>query len=643
MYNTVRTVLYTSVVTAAADAPAAGSPLAQVAIATVFATAVTVALLALVSSHRSGRSTLLARAGAHAGRVLGLQPWAALPFVVGGVGLVAGAFGVFWDISLHIDVGRDEGPLANPAHYLILFALYSCFAAGVVAIALHEGAARQAPRALRLPGGASAPVGGVLLAVSGGFALAGFPLDDLWHRMFGQDVTLWGPTHLIMINGAILSVPCLGVLMLESRLASGRALSAPPRSLLERLLRATLPAALLFAVAFWATEFDWGIPQYRLVWQPLLLAFAAGLALVCARLWLGRGGALAVVGLYLVSRGAIELGVHLLGQTAPSMPLFVVEALVLEALAWRAGPIRAPLRFGLIAGLLVGAVGFAAEYAWTQIAMPYPWSPALLAEGLPTALLAGLAGGTLGALLGAGVRGELPTRRVRRIAGWGAAAAMVALGANALWLDEPAGVRAQVALTPAAVDRAARDGAAASDSAPGAARDGGARSAGASAREAFVTARIDPPAAARDAEWLTVMAWQGGGIVVRPLHRVGPDRWRTDAPVALHGDWKTSLRLQNGRALLAIPLHLPRDPAIPTPGVTRPAQFGATFGPDVKVMQTERRDYVPGWLWTPAALLMLLLCGLFVTAIAVGVARVVDPAAPPARRGSAAASAALRA
>ena len=29
-----------------------------------------------------------------------------------------------------------------------------------------------------------------------------FPLDDVWHRIFGQDVTLWGPTHLMMIGGA---------------------------------------------------------------------------------------------------------------------------------------------------------------------------------------------------------------------------------------------------------------------------------------------------------------------------------------------------------------------------------------------------------------------------------------------------------
>ena len=43
------------------------------------------------------------------------------------------------------------------------------------------------------------------MAGCGLYALIGFPLDDIWHRIFGQDVTLWGPTHLMMIGGAGLS------------------------------------------------------------------------------------------------------------------------------------------------------------------------------------------------------------------------------------------------------------------------------------------------------------------------------------------------------------------------------------------------------------------------------------------------------
>ncbi len=47
---------------------------------------------------------------------------------------------MYWDISLHIDNGRDDGPLANPAHYFILVGLFGIFTAGFLAMVLPAGA-----------------------------------------------------------------------------------------------------------------------------------------------------------------------------------------------------------------------------------------------------------------------------------------------------------------------------------------------------------------------------------------------------------------------------------------------------------------------------------------------------------------------
>jgi len=127
-----------------------------------------------------------------------------------------------------------------------------------------------------------------------------------------------------------------------------------------------------------------------------------------------------------------------------------------------------------------------------------------------------------------------------------------------------------------------------------------------------------------DAHWFTAMAWQGGGRVVARMEPLGDGRWRSAEPVPLDGTWKSALRLHEGRAMVSVALHLPRDPEIPSPAVTRPVRFDAAFVPDARVMQVERRDFVPGWLWTPAALLMLALCAAFVTAMAIGLARAVD-------------------
>ena len=58
------------------------------------------------------------------------------------------------------------------------------------------------------------------------FALIGFPLDDIWHRIFGQDVTLWGPTHLMLIGGAGLTLIGSAILIVEGR---GEQVDADPR------------------------------------------------------------------------------------------------------------------------------------------------------------------------------------------------------------------------------------------------------------------------------------------------------------------------------------------------------------------------------------------------------------------------------
>ena len=105
--------------------------------------------------------------------------------------LICALFGFIWDVSLHIGKGRDPGPLANPAHYFILFGLFLLFIAGCLACVLpYEKPGRSAVRITRAW---YAPVGGIPMAGCGLYALLGFPLDDIWHRIFGQDVTLWGP------------------------------------------------------------------------------------------------------------------------------------------------------------------------------------------------------------------------------------------------------------------------------------------------------------------------------------------------------------------------------------------------------------------------------------------------------------------
>ena len=132
---------------------------------------------------------------------------------------------MLWDISLHIAQGRDEGPLANPAHYFILAGLFGVFASGFLSMCLPLE--RPSRVAVRITDDWYAPLGGVLIAASGAFSLIGFPLDDVWHRLFGQDVTLWGPTHLMLIGGAAMTIVGQAVLLVEA--GAGQPGRRPPR------------------------------------------------------------------------------------------------------------------------------------------------------------------------------------------------------------------------------------------------------------------------------------------------------------------------------------------------------------------------------------------------------------------------------
>ena len=600
--------------TAAAD-PAGGAAIDQVVIATGSAVLALAGLLWLVARHRAGRARRFAALVDHAERVSGLPGWTAVPAALSGLALVVALVGMYWDIALHIGDGRDAGPLANPAHYLILFGLFGIFAAGVLAIALPRDTA-PGPAAVTVAPGWRAPVGGLLIASCGAFALAGFPLDDIWHRLFGQDVTLWGPTHLMLIGGAGMTLIGQAVLLQEGLRARPRAPRSRARGRFARyagLRHVALMGGLLIGLSTFQAEFDFGVPQFRAVLQPALIALAAGVALVAARVWIGRGGAIGAALFFLAVRGAVALLVGpVLGETTPSLPLYLGEALLVEGAALLAG--RRPLLLGALGGLLAGTAGFASEWGWSHVAMKLPWEAALLPEALVAAAVAGTAGGVLGGLAGAALRGELPRPAVARMTAAGAAVALVLVLADGLYETAPPPLRAALTVTPAG--------------APG---------------DGDVAVRLDPGDAARDAAWLQVTAWQGGGLVVDRLERAPDGSWRTTRPVPLDGDWKTVLRLQSGRTVLGAPVRLPADPAIPVGAVPARASVERAFVPDRTLLQRELKGDVPAWLWGGASAIVLLLALGFVGTLAWGLGRVArhakrppEPAQRPSRRPTAA-------
>jgi len=529
-------------------------------------------------SGAAGARRLLHSAAALAERRTGLPGRFALPATLAGLSLLLALVGMYWDIGAHIDDGRDASVLAAP-HIPIIVGLHALVLAGVLN-GLLPGPRAPGERSLA-DGRLRLAPGAIQMIVCGSVAILAFPLDLAWHALFGEDVTLWGPTHLFMIGGGTLGV--IGVWML---LRNGMALGSPTR--LVRASQVALAGGLVLGASSFGAEFDFGVPQFQLLYQPLLIAFTAGLGFVCARCTLGPLGALKALAFYLLMRALLAVFVGpVLGFTTPDLALYVAEALVVEAAALRSP--RSPLRLALWSGAGIGTIGLATEWGWTQLTMAHPWTPAML----PEAPLLALAAGTGGALLGARMAQALVEADAPRAAFPPIPAPAVVVAAVA--------VLAALAMP---LPRTGGDGTVATI-VPTPAGEG----------QVDLTVRLEPSEAAAGSEWFEVISWQGREPRrLTDLVQVGPGRFETTEPVPAAGpDWKTLVRLGTGSHLMAAPVYLPPSPLSGRPGVP--------VGPRRERMESDtfqlQREATggPRWLTTLAyALLLAMAAGwLWVT------------------------------
>ena len=138
-------------------------------------------------------------------------------------GKLLGAWGLTWDIQWHLLIGRDTFWI--PPHVM----MYGGVTAGLlVAFAVLALDSRRAQRGTR-PRGAITILGltstrGIHLAAWGvALVILAAPIDDLWHRLFGLDVTLWSPPHLLGLLGSAINTIGTLVLATEAYPARSRA------------------------------------------------------------------------------------------------------------------------------------------------------------------------------------------------------------------------------------------------------------------------------------------------------------------------------------------------------------------------------------------------------------------------------------
>ncbi|MBW3547665.1 MAG: hypothetical protein KY452_05970 [Actinobacteria bacterium] len=475
--------------------------------------------LAIAGSHDPGDdpfTAFLRRISRSLQRLTGHPGWVMAGVLSGLLMLWVGMIGVYWDVAFHIDRGRDD-VLFTPSHTMIVLALGGLVYSAGVAIVF--ATLERARTGLRVAG-VQVPWSAMALGALGLGGLAGFPLDELWHRAFGIDVTLWSPTHLMLVGGGGTAPIALWLM-----LAEGRGQAAP--TVLGRLVSFIVAGAVLTGLTVHQGEFDFGVPQFQVLYLPLLVAAAGGFALVASRLALGPGGAVGAVVAYLVLRGCVALLVGgALGHTVPRFPLYLAGAVAVEAVAWWLGTERR-LRFAVVAGAAMGSLGLAGELPWVAALDWFHVSASVVPKAAVLAPVAGVAA----AVLAAGLARVIPGGR------WvGAGAVALALGALLVVLAYPlprdvGEVEAVIRLRPV-----------------GALTE--------------VEVEVDPPDAIDGATAFGVVAWQGGGRVVAELRPVGPGRYVTAEPVPVSGPWKTMVGLQRGSEVMAAPIYLPADPEI---------------------------------------------------------------------------------
>jgi hypothetical protein len=591
----------------AASSEGGGAALDQVIGMSIAAAVVFAGLLWVGYLHRARKITWLNSFAEACGRWFKRPPWVALPMMLFIATLICALFGFIWDVSLHIGKGRDPGPLANPAHYFILVGLFLLFVAGMLAIVLPYD--KPGPAAVRITKNWYAPVGGILMAGCGLYALMGFPLDDIWHRIFGQDVTLWGPTHLMMIGGAGFST--ITALLLEYEGKRATSPDVPPDGMFLKFIRYLGFGGIVIGMSVFQIEFDFGVPQYRQAFQPMLIAAAAALGLVAARMMLGRGAAIGAALLSILLRGGVALIVGpILGAPINWFPLYLGPAFVVE-LVGLSPLIKRPIVFGAVSGLGIATLGLWLESLWINVVYPYPWKSTLWPEALGMAIPVAVLVGVCGAMLGMVFTGQ---RLPRRAIGIGIVAATVlVIGgavANGLQYHVPKDAMAAITLTEVSNDN------------------------GHKMVQADV--RISPPdAISANPDWVSILSWQGKlandrGIVIDKLQKVGPGQYRSTRPIPVWGSWKTLLRVQDGRTMAGVPIYLAADPGIGKPaegmaGLRPDAKniFGAPhFQSEITILQRERSFDAPMWLWTVACLVVLVCTLTLIGGLAWGAGRV---------------------
>ena len=116
---------------------------------------------------------------------------------------LVGGWGVGWDIRWHLVIGRDSFWIAP--HVMTYASVVVACAISFGVLVAETWRARDAAPGTVTIAGLRGTRGFHLIWWGMAIVILAAPVDDLWHRLFGLDVTLWSPPHLLGLAGSQVS------------------------------------------------------------------------------------------------------------------------------------------------------------------------------------------------------------------------------------------------------------------------------------------------------------------------------------------------------------------------------------------------------------------------------------------------------
>ena len=310
------------------------------------------------------------------------------------LGAIIFLLGTSWDIQWHTFIGRDRTLI--PPHIMMLAGVALSGVAALVSILGETALARRIPllaqHSTRFASGFQSSMGAYLAGYAALAAAIAFPLDSYWHALYGIDVAIWAPFHIMFIGGmALVGLGAAYMLASTAHLAHGLGARGATRMAYMGVVVAVATTMGLLTLLLFDAFLG---PLY-----PILACFLSGWLLVAIKFavpW--RWSAVAVVGVYAlfaiivfffvpVATDHLVLSEQLayrrggfgqLAVVALNWPLIpVIAAFFFDGIAWAAKARHwSDTRFVFLSVVVAVSCGF-----WLPIHVPLVIVPQFLALG----------------------------------------------------------------------------------------------------------------------------------------------------------------------------------------------------------------------------------------------------------------------